>query len=455
MLRPPSATGQWTALGEVGDSLRQLGYTASGLSEALGSEGPLVEGRTVGDRRRRARRAGAVGVLARLLLMGERLTFDECRPLPPTTLDRLLESGLLGEDGGHVEASVGLVPHDDLLVAADRLGSDAGADIVPGVQPPSFLLGCLTIRAPVQRALDLGTGCGIQALLLSAFAGQVVATDVSERALQFAELNAALNHRRNITFRQGDLFEAVKGETFGLLVSNPPYVISPDNAFTYRDSARGGEQIGADVVEGAGGHLDAGGHATILVSWDASGADPLERPRSWIPPGCDALVLGSARDIEVNAERWNVGPDRDSAVERWIQYFEGRGISHVGYGAVVLRKRESEYPLVRSLEIGDQIDRPAGRVLQRMFDARRVTSEDRVRLVGTARVSDRSRLDAAGWVVEDRELMLLDGLGFHISLDDETAALVEALDGRPLPSLGADALAYVDRLVSLGFAEIC
>ena len=55
------------------------------------------------------------------------------------------------------------------------------------------------MREPVGSALDLGTGCGVQALHLAAHARSVVATDVNERALWMTRLNAALNEVRRST----------------------------------------------------------------------------------------------------------------------------------------------------------------------------------------------------------------------------------------------------------------
>ena len=49
------------------------------------------------------------------------------------------------------------------------------------------------MRRPVATALDLGTGCGVQALQLSTHADTVTATDLSERALRFAATTAAVN----------------------------------------------------------------------------------------------------------------------------------------------------------------------------------------------------------------------------------------------------------------------
>ena len=77
--------------------------------------------------------------------------------------------------------------------------------------------------------MDLGTGNGIQALLLSDHAEQVVAVDVNDHALELARFNAILNGRDDrIEFRHGSFLEPVAGERFDLVVSNPPYVLSPE-----------------------------------------------------------------------------------------------------------------------------------------------------------------------------------------------------------------------------------
>src|SRR6185295_16402497 len=132
--------------------------------------------------------------------------------------------------------AVRLVPHGVLLVASD-LPDDEGLhpDHVAGMHRPSVTLADLTVRRHVARALDMGTGCGIQALLAAQHAELVVATDVNERALAFADLNAALNDLDNVETRAGSFFEPVEGETFELVVSNPPYVISPEIAYVFRD----------------------------------------------------------------------------------------------------------------------------------------------------------------------------------------------------------------------------
>ena len=79
----------------------------------------------------------------------------------------------------------------DLTPGLDGGPQRVGADHVLGISPASTSLAQLTLREPVGAALDLGTGCGVQALHLAAHSGTVVATDVNERALRLTRFNAA------------------------------------------------------------------------------------------------------------------------------------------------------------------------------------------------------------------------------------------------------------------------
>lgn len=77
-----------------------------------------------------------------------------------------------------------------------------------------------------ESALDVGTGSGAIALALAAerLARSVTATDISPAALAAAARNAAGAGLANIDFRSGPMFEPVRGRTFDLVLSNPPYL---------------------------------------------------------------------------------------------------------------------------------------------------------------------------------------------------------------------------------------
>src|SRR5262249_61743671 len=84
-------------------------------------------------------------------------------------------------------------------------------------------------RQPVAAALDLGVGCGVQALHLSRHAGTVTGTDVNPRALRLAGFTAALNGQR-WELLPGPFYAPVADRRFDLVVSNPPFVIGPGDS---------------------------------------------------------------------------------------------------------------------------------------------------------------------------------------------------------------------------------
>ncbi|WP_300266059.1 methyltransferase, partial [Microbacterium sp.] len=153
------------------------------------------------------------------------------------------------------------------------LGHELPADHVLGVGGATRTLAELVVPVAVDRALDLGTGCGIQALLVARHAREVIATDVSARALAFGELNARLNGVSNVSFRQGSMFEPVVGEQFDLVVSNPPFVITPRadgvTAYEYRDGGLIGDALVEQFVREVPAYLTPGGIAQLLGNWES------------------------------------------------------------------------------------------------------------------------------------------------------------------------------------------
>lgn len=120
--------------------------------------------------------------------------------------------------------------------------------------------------------LDLCTGSGALAVAAAlAGAADVTAVDISRRAVGTAWLNARRNGVR-VRVRRGDLFEAVPGRLFDVIVSNPPYLPSAQAAVPRRGAARAWE-AGCDgrllldrVCREAGDHLRPGGTLLLVQS---------------------------------------------------------------------------------------------------------------------------------------------------------------------------------------------
>ena len=133
------------------------------------------------------------------------------------------------------------------------------------------------------RVLDLGTGSGAIAVALAKQRAQarLTAVDVDYAALSLARANAA-RHRVSVRFFCGDWFGALSGESFDLIVSNPPYVASADPHLAAGDvrfepqRALVGGADGLDciraIVAKAGAHLSPGAWLLFEHGYDQAAA---------------------------------------------------------------------------------------------------------------------------------------------------------------------------------------
>jgi release factor glutamine methyltransferase len=107
------------------------------------------------------------------------------------------------------------------------------AVLIPRPETELLVERALALRSAAEaRVADLGTGCGAVALALASERPlwHVVATDACADALAIARANAAALGLSRVHLRHGDWYQALLGERFDLLVSNPPYVAQDDPA---------------------------------------------------------------------------------------------------------------------------------------------------------------------------------------------------------------------------------
>lgn len=465
---------------------RVLGPVASA---ALHREQAVPARRALRDRGREG--ADPTAALAALFLLGDdvpRRALDAA--LGRTGVDGARRLGLVeaagaGDDDA-VRALVDLRPYAATDAAGPVtwwLSSDLGElatgrrlapDHVLGAGGASLTLAQVTVRTPVGRVLDLGTGCGIQALHAARHARAVVGTDISRRALGFAAFSAAFNAAFDedsgdssaagpggaapagrVELREGSMLEPVAGERFDLVVSNPPFVITPRAGggalpdYEYRDGGRSGDDLVRDLVTGVGAVLEPGGVAQLLGNWEHRRGVPWdERVGAWLDEaGLDGWVVQrEVLDPAEYAETWirdgGTTPEREpaawaAAYGAWLDDFAARDVEAVGFGIVTLRRPlAGARPTLRRLEEHTgSVRQPLGAHLAASLAAHDwLAARDDAALAG-------ERLAVAPDVTEERfhtpgapdpTVVLLrqgDGLGRAVRATTGLAALVGASDG--------------------------
>ncbi|MFI0406230.1 methyltransferase [Actinomadura sp. 3N508] len=371
----------------VRELLTGAGYTVAGVRELLG---PVAGGALARDEIVPALRATGGGspleTLTRLFWL--QVPVDA----PSIRADDLVAAGLVEASGGELRARLRVEPveavadgggHAGYVVSDLKVRPGSGglpaADHVVGAGGASGNLARLVIHRAVDNVLDVGTGCGVQAVHVASRnpGARVTATDVNPRALDLAGMSCALSGTPEgaVEFLEGSLLEPVHGRRFDLIVSNPPFVVAPpgDRRFTYRESGLPGDDFCRRLVAEAPEHLTDGGYCQLLANWlHVEGVPWEERVGSWVD-GCDAwIVQRDVQDPAEYAELWlrdscEAGtPEYRARYEAWLDHFERNGVTGIGFGWITLRRGGSG--AVRVEEVRHAVDQPVGAYVPDVLD---------------------------------------------------------------------------------------
>jgi SAM-dependent methyltransferase len=249
-------------------------------------------------------------------------------------------------------ASVMLYPVAGMLIASDRHDNPDGSPFVapPDVVFPAIFTGTyrflrMIAKSAAEDALDLCSGTGIGAFVLSRAVRRVVAADLTERCTHFARFNRLLNDCDNVEVVQGDLYEPAAGRQFDRIVAHPPYVPALSQSQIFRDAGDTGEAILQRIVSGLPRFLRPGGtFYCVAAGWDTAEAPLEERIRGWLGPPAAEFDLILAHDEELSpravAQRLSeksLGGEAD-ALERFEQQFARAALAKNVYGAIVLHR---------------------------------------------------------------------------------------------------------------------
>ena len=359
-------------------------FTPTGLRELWGADidDALTRNNAAPARWFLTGRTDPLSVLANLFVCAAPMDAEVVRTALGTHLVNMAtEAGALLERAGTVHAPFALrsieVPPELHTPASDTIASDTVAtpnhpdhiwlfsdhgtltrdesvagDFVLGVGGAGRTLLNITPRTAVRTALDLGTGCGIQAIALARHCDHIIATDISPRALAFTRANATLNGAHNVATREGSLFEPTP-EQFDLIVSNPPFVITPQGhtaTLEYRDGGHTGDQLMRTLLEQLPDHLTTSGVACLLGNWENTSAEHSTDPTHWVPDTVDISVIEREQLTPAHyAETWIrdggvvPGSSRWNAdTVAWLEDFASRGVTRLSFGWIQVRARDEE-----------------------------------------------------------------------------------------------------------------
>ncbi|WP_206427590.1 hypothetical protein [Leucobacter chromiireducens] len=276
-----------------------------------------------------------------------------------------------------------------------------------------------------------------------------------------------------IEFRAGSLFAPVAGEQFDLILSNPPFVITPRTGegpvYEYRDGGLVGDALAEAVVTAGPAHLAPGGTLLCLANWETPwGGNGLSRVADWLDaaardagPALSAWVIERDRvDPMQYAETWaRDGGARpgsaefDGLLDAWLEDFAARRVVAIGLGAIRIRREAlpAEPRLLVHVEqatgalagagLGDQLEAAfaAGSAAARMSDAEVLAT----RWLVSDAVSD-ERIHAPGAEAPHAITLVTDRpIARRVTADPLLAAAVGASDGDLTLGQIADALAQL------------
>ena len=483
MLRPLSRE----SFHRVRHFLDEAGYTEPSLRNALGAaELPSRQLRNHARLLDRTSEPTPINLLIRWFWIGIRQPKARGSSLVSEEfLSLLLDAGLLELEGEDLKPAAMLLPFDDFVVASDHPSAieQRQSDLVLWPNPTSKFLSRFAVRRRSRATLDLGTGSGILSLYASRFSDSVIATDLNERAVSFARFNALLNGIENIEVFPGDCFAPVAEQRFDLILSNPPFFITPNADYLFCDNSMELDGLCRRLAKEAPSHLNEGGFMQMLCEWPQIKGQPWEeRVAEWLrDTGCDGWVMkGLTQDPEEYAQHRIRETSQDTSQDAvhyadYMSYYRHRGVEAIHDGLIVMRRRRGQN-FVRIEEVPPT---PSGNLSDLILstfaahDLLRENDTDEKLLAIRPALSPHVRLEQVcipgdeRWKAESLTLRLTSGFPFHIDTQPLVVDFLAMCDGSrtaeeaigefakrvdaDIGRVSAECLSMIRRLVERGF----
>lgn len=435
---------------QLRDVFDESGFDERGVLDALGAKDfwssdrhfpPLILHRIEGSQ---------LEALMRLFVLRSSVEPEAAlKALAPMSEDDLVRSGILQINETEARARVRVLPQRGIFLTSDwPRGTDGlKKDYVMGMSPSSITVANLGVRGPLGDYLDLGSGSGVLALLAAGHCKSVTATDLNPRAIAMAQFNVELNRMSNVECLHGAMYEPVEGRKFDAILSNPPYVISPDVKFQFMDSEIGGEEFCKQLVRNAPRFMNDGGWFQMACNWaEQESIDWKDQLATWFEGnGCDVWVLRFENDDPAEyATAWirqSEGDDLELYEERfsrWMKFLNDQNIESLSMGFVTMRLNPGAKNWIEAEDAPGAPKGEAADQIRRVFAAKDLlfaTPDDQLlNLVPT--IAPEVVLEQIWHSDEDRliqkafKVSLTEGLPYWGQIDRMGAGVLASCDGR-------------------------
>jgi methylase of polypeptide subunit release factors len=427
----------------------EAGYTESNLRKHLGAaELPSERLRNRARLLDRTSAATQLNTLLRWFWVGDTQDAEQSAALIPDDISGLLlESGLVVAEGRVLAPRAMLLHIDGFLIASDHPVAieKRQTEMVLWPNPTSKFLSRFAVTKPSRATLDLGTGSGVLSLAASRYSDSVIATDLNLRAVDCARFNARLNGIDNIEVLGGDCFAPVSGRKFDLILSNPPFFITPQTDYMFCDNPMDLDGLCRRLARECPAYLNEGGYMQMLCEWAQIEGQPWEeRIAEWlVGTGCDAWVMkGLTQDPEEYAQHRIRETSQDTSGDakhyaQYMTYYHRRGVEAIHDGLIVMRRRTGQN-FVRIEEVPPTPSGNLGQMVLSTFaahDLLRENDTDEKILALSPRLADHVRLEQicvaaeAQWRAETLNLRLTSGFAFHVAVQPLVAEFLVSFDG--------------------------
>jgi hypothetical protein len=483
MLRPPTP--------EQARRLRDFfianGYTEQGIQEQLGTRIPMPPYAPMMPALL-ARIAGSstFDLLARCFFLGQPIAKEAGATLPGDVLTIMHDCDVLHTDRNALRPAALIVPCRGLWLASDthQQRETAGAkDHVMTVNEPALALLDFAVPVAGERVLDLCSGVLLHGLAAGVGA-QVTGADLNPRAALFGNFNAALNEHENVRCVTGDLFEPVAGQRFDLILSNPPFVISPGSGYSFRENPQALDDFCRRLVREVSNHLQEGGFCELICEWVELEDRPWEaRLADWFrDTGCDVWVLAANRQLPQTYVRdwvaetsYEDDQPSDERYTAWLGHLIERGVTAVHGGLICMRRRSGDnWTSFSRIEQG-MPSKPVGAAVLQGFHNRdflhahrsdATFAQTRLAVAPGARLESKSAWREGDWRPDSMILSVEDGVPVRVGLDPNVMALIQRVarcptlaeavadfadaQGMPVDKIAEQCLGILRRLLEQG-----